>query len=101
MMRVIQTGIAIAVAWANIYFGWTPNGYVVGLMIFGALMVLTVMPFHIYDAVRYKLLPLLRRDRRRKRVLRSPAVLQEPVFPAASLDRRIGRESRPGSRFPR
>lgn len=88
MWTVIQTAIFIAVAWGNIYFGWTQNGWLVGILAFGAAWLLTVFPFKVYDFVAYRIVPLFRRDRHR--ILPPGGVLKEPVFPA-SPKRRIRR----------
>lgn len=87
MWTVIQTVIFIAVAWTNIYFELTQNGWLVGLMAFGAAWLLTVFPFKVYDWIVYRIMPLLRRG---SRVLPPGGVLQEPVFPARPK-RRISR----------
>jgi hypothetical protein len=44
-----QAAIFIAVAWANIYFEWTTNGWLVGLWAFFAAYVLTSFPLAVYD----------------------------------------------------
>lgn len=87
MWIVIQTVIFIAVAWTNIYFNLTQNGWLVGIMAFGAAWLLTVFPFKVYDWVVYKIMPLFRRGHR---VLPPGGVLEEPVLPR-SAKRRIRR----------
>lgn len=86
MWTVIQTVIFIAVAWANIYFELTENGWLVAIMAFLAAWLLTVFPFKVYDFVRFRIVPLFRRSR----ILPPGRVLKEPVFPA-SPKRRIRR----------
>lgn len=54
LLRVCQVGIFIAVAWANIYFGWTPNGYVVAGIAVVAAYALTVFPLSIVDWWNYR-----------------------------------------------
>ena len=49
MWTVIQTVIFIAVAWANIYFGWTQNGWLVAVWAGFAAYVLTSFPLTVYD----------------------------------------------------
>ncbi len=48
-LKALQIAILIAVLWANIYFAWTPNGYLAAAWAFCAAYGLTVIPIQIYD----------------------------------------------------
>ncbi len=48
-LRALQIAILVAVLWANIYFAWTPNGYLAAVWAFCAAYGLTVIPIQIYD----------------------------------------------------
>jgi hypothetical protein len=49
MIYFLQMCIMIAVLGANIYFEWTPNGFVAGLLGLMAAYVLTVLPVALFD----------------------------------------------------
>jgi len=49
MFRMYQTAVFIAVAWANIYFEWTHNGWLVAVWAFFAAYVVTAFPLTVYD----------------------------------------------------
>lgn len=49
LLRVYQTAIFIAVAWANIYFQWLPNPYLVAITAFLVAYSLTAFPLSVYD----------------------------------------------------
>lgn len=52
LWKLLQTAIVGAAMCGNIYFGWTPNGLLAGLMGVGAAYVLTVLPFLLIGRVR-------------------------------------------------
>lgn len=54
LFRLYQTAIFIAVAWANIYFEWTTNGWLVAVWAFFAAYVLTEWPLALYDRWKYR-----------------------------------------------
>jgi hypothetical protein len=49
LMRLGQMAIMIAAIWANIYFGWTTNGYLAATWGFCAAYALTIFPVQIYE----------------------------------------------------
>lgn len=49
LLRMYQAAIAIAVVWANIYFQWLKNPYLVGGLVFVVAYALTVWPLHALD----------------------------------------------------
>lgn len=54
LFRLYQGAIFIAVAWANIYFEWTQNGWLVAVWAFFAAYVLTSFPLGVYDRWKYR-----------------------------------------------
>lgn len=58
LWRIFQASIVAAVMCANIYWGWTPNAMLAGLIGVGAAFLLTILPLKIW------LWFLERRDRR-------------------------------------
>jgi hypothetical protein len=39
---LLQSSVMIAVGWTGIYYQWTPNGYLLGLISIGAAWLVTV-----------------------------------------------------------
>lgn len=54
MWLLFQGLVAFAVFSANIFFGWTTNGYIAGGWAFLAAYALTVFPFTVYDWWKYR-----------------------------------------------
>lgn len=87
LLKVIQTAIFIAVAWANIYFEVTPNPFVVGGFALIVAYLATAIPLHIYDW--WKQLTLRREQaRERNKSVRSHPARTSPVVRGRSSLRR-------------
>jgi hypothetical protein len=52
LWRLLQASIVATVMCGNIYWGWTPNGLLAGLMGVGAAYSLTVLPLLLIGRVR-------------------------------------------------
>ena len=67
-MHILQMLVAFAVLSANVYYEWTPNGYLAGLLAVAAAWAVTVIPFWIIDKARMLIAPNAARNQRRSKI---------------------------------
>lgn len=73
LWKLLQMVVFVAVLFANIYWQWTPNGFVAGTLAFIVSFGVTVLLADIFRFLawlRFKLWPLGRKDRPQYRNLR-------------------------------
>ncbi len=93
--RILQLSIIMGVLSANIYWGWTDNGYTASAWAFMAAFAVTTFPYTVYDW--WITRNVRREENARKRALGIPYGWRRHLPWNSGPSRRVRRSSKVGS----